>query len=286
MSPSGDDSPDMTIIHGDLDEPAIDALVGARGGAVPEFEDVAVLFMQLRGLIDAPAMPPSPDLAAMLAHGLPAARPEHGAQATSVRPGAWRRARRTALAIGLSAVVGIPAMGVAAARDRLPDWAQDMVETLIEATTPFPPPGRESRAEDHASQEIRPSPVDRPEPGPSPAVLQATARPATLGGEEITDGPDGDGTTAAAGSTPQSLDPERADRDASQTTTDPTTRPQPAASSTVAPGGSTTSSHSSTPGASGYPTGATTTLDPEGSSGPTTWPSPTGIPSHADRPAN
>lgn len=264
MSRPDDDTPDMTIIHGDLDEPAIDAVLSPRGGAVPaRFEDVADLFRQLSAIVEAPAVPPSPDLAAILAHGLPAAASEKQAQTTPLRPTAWRRAHRTTLAVGLSAVIGLPAVGVAAAQDRLPDWAQDMVETLIETTSPFSLPGRDPQARDGSErQETRPSPAGRYEPEPGPAGLpRAATGPATAASEENTDAPDRDGTTAPTGS-PQPLGEQRAERDASRTTSDPTT-PRPTASAT------TTSSSSAT--GDSYPTG-----DPTGASYPTSASYPTG----------
>lgn len=269
MNRSGDDNPDMTTIHGDLDEQAIDALLGACGGAIPaEFHDVAVLFTQLRDVIDAPAVPASPALAAMLAHGLPAARLEPRARTTSTRPGAWRRARRGALAVGLSALIGLPAVGVAAAQDRLPDWAQDMVETLLEATTPFELPDR-SQAGDHAEQETRPSLTGRSDPRLGPADrVQAGTGPATLDPQETTGGADRDAKTTPAATGSQPLDAQRTHRDASQARSDPATTPQPTTVTTVSPSSSPTPSPSLTPVGGSGPTGTTASPAPAGSSEP------------------
>lgn len=141
MTRSSDDNVNMTNSFLDrrngLDDRTLDELLGADSRPESaQFEGVAVLLTDLRTLIDVPAPPPTSELAEMMALGLPATSgnltPILGA-----RRAARQRLRRTGLALGLSAAMGLPLAGLAAAKDLLPNLMDDAITTVIEAITPF-----------------------------------------------------------------------------------------------------------------------------------------------------
>jgi hypothetical protein len=120
-----------------LDDSSIQALFGARSRArSAQFVEVAAVLTEIRVLVERPAPSPSPELAAMLEVGL-APPPSHAAEAAPRRRSAARRVRRVLVVAGLSSLVSVPLMGVAAAQDRLPDAAQHVVATVIKVATPF-----------------------------------------------------------------------------------------------------------------------------------------------------
>lgn len=279
MTCSDDHSPDMTTTLGDLDEPTIDAILGQSAGAVPGgFRDVAALLRQLSDIVEAPAVPPSSELAAMLAHGLPSTPSEKQVRIAGPRPLSWIRARRVALAVGLSAVIGLPAVGMAAAHEQLPAWAQNLVEAVIEATTPFSLPGRGANAgKGPERQESPPSSPGSYEPEPGAEVLPRPTDRAIADIDENMDAANSEATTAPTGP-PQPTETHNPQRDTTVRTNDPSTTPAPAASVTTPPSSASpeASYATSTPAgpvvgdartADSSPNAATT--DPSGANSPT-----------------
>lgn len=121
-----------------LDDTSIEALLGARSRArSAEFAEVAGVLTELRAVVDVRPPAPSSALAAMLEAGLPQLRQPSRDTAPAKSKSSGGRVRRAVLLAGLTSLVSVPVMGVAAAQDRLPDAAQHVVATVIKATTPF-----------------------------------------------------------------------------------------------------------------------------------------------------
>lgn len=258
MNRPGDDDPDMTMTRGDLDERAIDALFHSPGRAVHgDFQDVAVLFRRLRDSVDVPAGPPSAELAAMLASGLPPGPPQARQSAPVSRPALWYRGRRAATAVALSALLVVPTVGFAAAQDRLPGWAQEAVEDLIEMFTPFALPGQRSPSAPGPDAGEPSSPEDRSEPAGVPSVV---GEPVTGDSRLSEDDPDGAGT-GGAGTGGAGTDAPVGVADADQPVPQQTDPDRTGASSTATPApqqtaGPAATSSPSPAAASAYPTPA------------------------------
>jgi len=107
----------------DLDDATVDALLSGAGS--PGEPDLTDLIVQLRSIGDQPARQPSPELAALLGHGLP------------VLAAVRTRRRRIAAAVVAAAVGTIGLTGVVAANDALPSPAQEAVSKVVNNLTPF-----------------------------------------------------------------------------------------------------------------------------------------------------
>lgn len=153
-------------------------VVGAGGRPLgQDLQPVAAFLSQLRGLGELPAPRPSEELASVLTYGF--AAPEAPRTARSAyRPAGAGWWRRGALAVGLSVGLSASLVGAAAASDRLPAGAQDVLERLVETMTPFDvradqpaaPPASEGRGQQPPLKGEKP---EVPPAGPHTATSQA-----------------------------------------------------------------------------------------------------------------
>jgi hypothetical protein len=139
VSTAGDDVPEMTSVPL-LDDATMDAILD--GDRVPHgLDHLAAFAAGVRAVGDRPASPPSPQLAALLTHGAPAAAPCRPTRAVP-----RRTRRRSVLAkaagLGLAAKIGVATTAAAAgvagagAAGVLPGSAGSAVRGAIEAVTP------------------------------------------------------------------------------------------------------------------------------------------------------
>lgn len=187
MTPADDNWHAMTRLPSHLRGSRERDLDRVGAGGRPQGQDlqpVAAFLLQLRGLGELSAPRPSDELASVLTHGF--APPEAARTAPSgnrhARSGWWRRG---VVAFGLSAGLSASLVGAAAASDRLPDRAQDVLERFVETVTPFEV--HDPRAASPRGDDLEPeAAVMGEEPNARLATSQQTASP-----EE----PDGDATT-------------------------------------------------------------------------------------------
>ncbi len=112
-------------------------VVGAGGRPLgQDLQPVAAFLSQLRGLGELPAPRPSDELATLLSQGFAAEEAPRAARPAD-RPAGAGWLRRGALAVGLSAGLSASLVGAAAASDRLPAGAQDVLARFVETVTPF-----------------------------------------------------------------------------------------------------------------------------------------------------
>lgn len=136
-----------------------------RAAGFSDDDDLAAVLHTVRDLGHATVPKPSPDLAALLAQGLPQLR------------GDARRSRRRRT-VGTAVVAGILTLGltgVAAANNRLPPQAQSVVSRVVNDLTPFtidPGPRRSAPG---------PKPV-RPAPAAAPSAATDDTRPTRSAG--------------------------------------------------------------------------------------------------------
>ena len=111
---------------GDPDDLAIESMLSGDG-AGGAGGDLAALLGDLRQLANGPVPTPTDELAALLSQGLPGI--------SSAR----RRARRRKIVAGvvIGGVASLGLTGVAAANDRLPGGAQNVVSQVVDDLTPF-----------------------------------------------------------------------------------------------------------------------------------------------------
>jgi hypothetical protein len=139
VSDPGDHVPEMPSVPL-LDDATIDALVD--GDRVPHgLDHLAAFAAGVRAVGDRPASPPSPELAALLTHGAPAAAPGRPIRAVP-RHTRRRSVLAKAAGLGLAAKISVATTAAAAgvvgagAAGVLPGSAGGAVRDAIEAVTP------------------------------------------------------------------------------------------------------------------------------------------------------
>jgi len=207
MTLPGDHLPDMTRSSRELRrglDHDLEALF--EGGVDPnlDLQEVAAFLASLHRLAELPAPRPSPDLAAVLAHGQLPGTPDPPADRTVERVATSQWLRRGAVAVALGAGAAAALVGAAAASDRLPDGAQDAWVRMVEVITLF---------EAHSPPSPGPS-VDAPGSG-NPARVHGTQRPAPATTAPDENRPSAGGaqqSTGAADTTPHESDDDTDDR--------------------------------------------------------------------------
>jgi hypothetical protein len=139
VSNAGDDVPEMPSVPL-LDDATIEAILD--GDRVPHgLDQLAAFAAGVRAVGDRPASPPSPELAALLTQGVPAAAPRRPARAVP-RHTRRRSVLAKAAGLGLAAKIGVATTAAAAgvvgagAAGVLPGGAGGAVRDAIEAVTP------------------------------------------------------------------------------------------------------------------------------------------------------